>query len=90
MVETKGGRDELARVSVVSRETVLYDAYVLPEGEVTDYRTPYSGITAAYNITSLFLSIIFKPVTNRSPFFSINHKVNITKIFHCKTVNLNL
>ena len=46
MVETKGGRDELARVSVVSREAVLYDAYVLPEGEVTDYRTPYSGITA--------------------------------------------
>lgn len=46
MVETKGGRDELARVSVVSREAVLYDAYVLPEGEVTDYRTLYSGITA--------------------------------------------
>lgn len=45
MVETKGGREELARVSVLSRGEVLYDAYVLPEGEVTDYRTPYSGIT---------------------------------------------
>lgn len=49
MVETKGGRDELARVSVVSREAVLYDAYVLPEGEVTDYRTPYSGIISGHS-----------------------------------------
>lgn len=45
MVETKGGRDELARVSIVSRKGVLLDEYVQPEGEVTDYRTQYSGIT---------------------------------------------
>ena len=47
MVETKGGREELARVSLVSLHDVLYDKYVLPEGEVTDYRTQYSGITPA-------------------------------------------
>lgn len=45
MVETKGGRDELARVSVVSRKGVLLDEYVLPKGTITDYRTQYSGIT---------------------------------------------
>ena len=45
MVETKGGRDEVARVSVVSRKAVLLDKYVCPKGEITDYRTTYSGIT---------------------------------------------
>lgn len=45
MVETKGGRDEVAHVSVVSRSGVLYDKYVRPEGEITDYRTAFSGIT---------------------------------------------
>ena len=47
MVETKGGVDELARVSIVSSKGVLLDEYVLPEGEITDYRTAYSGITPA-------------------------------------------
>lgn len=47
MVETKGGHDELARVSIVSNKKVLLDEYVLPEREVTDYRTQYSGITPA-------------------------------------------
>ena len=45
MVETKGGRDEVAHVSVVSRSGVLYDKYVRPEGEITDYRSSFSGIT---------------------------------------------
>ena len=47
MVETKGGVDELARVSIVSSKGVLLDEYVLPEGEIVDYRTAYSGITPA-------------------------------------------
>ena len=46
MVETQGGRDEVARVSLVAPSGVLLDEFVLPEGKVTDYRTPYSGITA--------------------------------------------
>ena len=46
MVETEGGRDEVARVSLVAPSGVLMDEFVLPEGRVIDYRTPYSGITA--------------------------------------------
>ena len=45
MVETKGKRDELAHVSIVSTQGVLYDKYVKPTGEITDYRTEWSGIT---------------------------------------------
>lgn len=56
MVETKGGVDELARVSIVSSKGVILDEYVLPEGEVVDYRTNYSGITPA----------ILKKCTNRT------------------------
>ena len=55
MVETKGGRDELAHVSLVSSKGVLYDKYVLPTGKITDYRTAWSGITPA----------ILKDCTNR-------------------------
>ncbi len=45
MVETMGHRDELAHISVVSTKGILYDKYVKPEGEITDYRTEWSGIT---------------------------------------------
>jgi DNA polymerase III epsilon subunit-like protein len=46
MVETVNGK-ELARVSLVDHKgRVLYDSVVLPENEVTDYLTQYSGITA--------------------------------------------
>lgn len=60
MVETKGGRDEVARVSIVTRKGVLLDEYVQPTGEVTDYRTPYSGITPAIlkQCTNCSLSLI--------------------------------
>ncbi|KAM9091776.1 interferon-stimulated gene 20 kDa protein isoform 1-T2 [Megaptera novaeangliae] len=37
----------LARCSLVDYHgNVLYDKYIRPEGEITDYRTPVSGITA--------------------------------------------
>ncbi|XP_006178616.2 interferon-stimulated gene 20 kDa protein [Camelus ferus] len=37
----------LARCSLVDiHGTVLYDKFIRPEGEITDYRTPVSGITA--------------------------------------------
>ncbi|MBW04710.1 Interferon-stimulated gene 20 kDa protein, partial [Eschrichtius robustus] len=37
----------LARCSLVDYHgTVLYDKFIRPEGEITDYRTPVSGITA--------------------------------------------
>ena len=46
MVDTTAGK-ELARVSLVDHlGRVLYDSVVLPENEVTDYLTQYSGITA--------------------------------------------
>ena len=46
MVETVNGK-ELARVSLVDHKgRVLFDSVVLPESEVTDYLTQYSGITA--------------------------------------------
>eukprot|EP00069_Balaena_mysticetus_P015034 bmy_09056T0 len=36
----------LARCSLVDYHgTVLYDKFIRPEGEITDYRTPVSGIT---------------------------------------------
>jgi RNA exonuclease 1 len=46
MVETVSGK-ELARVSLIDHcGRVLYDSIVLPESEITDYITQYSGITA--------------------------------------------
>ncbi|KAJ8611737.1 hypothetical protein CTAYLR_009200 [Chrysophaeum taylorii] len=44
MVQTTNGT-ELARCSIVDKSTRL-DVYCLPEGEVVDYCTKYSGITA--------------------------------------------
>jgi DNA polymerase III epsilon subunit-like protein len=47
MVETVCGK-ELARVSLVDYlGRVLYDSIVLPDDEITDYITQYSGITPA-------------------------------------------
>eukprot|EP00730_Choanoeca_flexa_P017746 TRINITY_DN8577_c1_g2_i1.p1 TRINITY_DN8577_c1_g2~~TRINITY_DN8577_c1_g2_i1.p1 ORF type:complete len:535 (+),score=122.25 TRINITY_DN8577_c1_g2_i1:80-1606(+) len=47
MVETRGGL-ELARVTVVGwDEKVVYDSLVQPSEPVIDYKTQYSGITAA-------------------------------------------
>ena len=46
MVETVSGK-ELARVSLIDHcGRVLYDSIVIPESEITDYITQYSGITA--------------------------------------------
>ena len=37
----------LARCSLVDYHgSVLYDKFIRPEGDITDYRTPVSGITA--------------------------------------------
>lgn len=45
MIKTTCGT-ELARVSIVdSKYHTLYDEYVLPQGQVIDYLTKYSGIT---------------------------------------------
>lgn len=45
MVDTVAGK-ELARVSLIDHlGRVLYDSVVLPENEITDYITQYSGIT---------------------------------------------
>ena len=39
------GRDSLARVSIVNHlGNCIYDKYVKPRRNVTDYRTEYSGI----------------------------------------------
>ncbi|XP_034879997.1 interferon-stimulated gene 20 kDa protein [Mirounga leonina] len=41
-----GRQSGLARCSLVDfYGTVLYDKFIRPEGEITDYRTPVSGIT---------------------------------------------
>jgi DNA polymerase III epsilon subunit-like protein len=46
MVDTVVGK-ELARVSLIDHlGRVLYDSVVIPENEITDYITQYSGITA--------------------------------------------
>ena len=47
MVGVGPGRESgLARCSLVDLHgTVLYDQFIRPEGEITDYRTPVSGIT---------------------------------------------
>ncbi|XP_012786563.2 interferon-stimulated gene 20 kDa protein-like [Ochotona princeps] len=40
------GESGLARCSLVNLQgTVLYDKFIRPEGEITDYRTRFSGIT---------------------------------------------
>ena len=45
MVQVDRHSDALARVSIVNYNGhVLLDAYVMPEGKVTDYRTWVSGI----------------------------------------------
>ena len=53
MVQTSAGSEmgsdigELGRVSVVNEDLVcVYDTYVKPASEVTDYRTRFSGLTA--------------------------------------------
>ncbi|KAM6202412.1 interferon-stimulated gene 20 kDa protein [Rhynchocyon petersi] len=47
MVGLGPSRDSgLARCSLVDvHGTVLYDKFIRPEGEITDYRTPVSGVT---------------------------------------------
>lgn len=41
----------LARCSIVNLYgTVLYDKYIRPEGEITDYRTRVSGITPQHMV----------------------------------------
>lgn len=41
----------LARCSIVNLNgTVLYDKYIRPEGEITDYRTRVSGITPQHMV----------------------------------------
>ncbi|XP_069909407.1 interferon-stimulated gene 20 kDa protein isoform X2 [Oryctolagus cuniculus] len=43
----------LARCSLVSLQgTVLYDKFILPEGEITDYRTRVSGVTPQHMATA--------------------------------------
>ena len=45
MVTTTKG-SELARVSIINYNLdLVYDEFVLPSGKVTNYLTPYSGIT---------------------------------------------
>uniref|UniRef100_A0A8C4QJZ8 Exonuclease domain-containing protein n=1 Tax=Eptatretus burgeri TaxID=7764 RepID=A0A8C4QJZ8_EPTBU len=45
----KGCHSALARCSIVaSNGDVIYDQYVQPEAPITDYRTPWSGITARH------------------------------------------
>jgi hypothetical protein len=42
-------RQELARVSIVDYHgTVLLDTYCKPKGEIIDYKTRYSGVTAKH------------------------------------------
>jgi RNA exonuclease 4 len=46
MVQVDRHADALARVSIINYNGhILYDAYVMPEGKVTDYRTWVSGIS---------------------------------------------
>ena len=48
MVKTTGSQNDLARVTLVDEHLqVLLDEYIRPKCRVLDYRTPYSGITAA-------------------------------------------
>ncbi|CAH7338527.1 interferon-stimulated gene 20 kDa protein [Phodopus roborovskii] len=44
----------LARCSIVNLNgTVLYDKYIQPEGEITDYRTRVSGITPQHMVRAI-------------------------------------
>lgn len=48
-----GGLGELARCSIVSYQGhVIYDKYVKPEGDITDYRTRWSGIREQHMVTA--------------------------------------
>ncbi|XP_063630874.1 RNA exonuclease 4-like [Cydia splendana] len=40
----RGSVNILARVSIVNKQRVIYDEYVIPFSPVTDYRMPWSGI----------------------------------------------
>ncbi|OBS72838.1 hypothetical protein A6R68_12587 [Neotoma lepida] len=43
----------LARCSIVNLYgTILYDKYIRPEGEITDYRTRVSGITPRHMVAA--------------------------------------
>ncbi|KAB0369218.1 hypothetical protein FD755_019223 [Muntiacus reevesi] len=74
----------LARCSLVDYHgSVLYDKFIRPEGDITDYRTPVSGITArnmegatpfavarlevSHNNSHCFLSTRYSPDAPRVP-----------------------
>lgn len=45
MVEVEGGKDALARVSIVNYHGhILMDKFVIPEKRITDYRSWVSGV----------------------------------------------
>lgn len=49
-----GSQSELARCSIVDYHgNVLYDKFVKPEGVITDYRTPVSGIHPSHMETAV-------------------------------------
>lgn len=83
---------ECARVSIVDYEgTVIYDHYVRPEGEVTDFRTQFSGITPELidNATKTLVDVqtdILELISKET--FIIGH--SLENDLHCLKVNIPL
>lgn len=60
MVGTETGDSMLARVVVVNEKgNLIYDKYVLPQEDVHDYRTKYSGIRENHLIPEIGFFFFF-------------------------------
>ncbi|OMJ70674.1 hypothetical protein SteCoe_31284 [Stentor coeruleus] len=89
MIKTSCGT-ELARVSLVdSKYHTLYDEYVIPQGEVIDYLTKYSGITknhisSASKTFSLVQNDILNLINSEAILcgHSLENDLQALKLFH--------
>ena len=102
MVGLSGGRDELARLSVVDFLTgeVLMDQLVVPTERVTNWRTRYSGITRAAMESARRAGLTLNgwPVARAVLFaladadtvlvgHSLNHDLKVLRVAHSRVVD---
>ncbi|VDK56389.1 unnamed protein product [Gongylonema pulchrum] len=82
-IDLNGRQNVLARVSIVNCDLkCLYDRYVKPEAEVTDYRTHLSGLRLEDVENDKLLQSLDRYFANFASFFFLMHfAIQIEKAF---------